>query len=619
MKSGRMNSPKIHSNIREWGDYLAKRKQKKIKSAAMLFCSEADKCFHQALADFEAARYREAFLQFVELYNNGYEQEGIFNILTEAFYDPNKKELQECYEKNCKHLAQYPYIWCEFPDFDALPVRLYPLSDTEYYEFDVKTREFKSLYSPMKEDERPYFFQQLDKPLFIESERNFYNLKYLNDTVRRSEDFAGDNHIYLFYDSFDEVSNLMQACDLNSLLAMQKFVFLIGEAQRQKYPIDFAKEFTIDYRVMTPQLLRIEEMNRLCYWYKRGYTGTLFALSVLNQNPYIIMRFGFDLHERSYIQGHPLFLTNVLENILKDTQRKYKPADIRNAYNHPEIDLNWPDCLDFVHWLEQTQNGRLEFTVPELFRAYFIYSFHKEKPKENPRVVPVILWEPHLNWKEEYDPITLGFPYRIVLNSMRDPIVMIGRTYESEGSIWLYGEYALAHNMNPELRKQYYAYRFEDLKMYPETTCRALCQLLNVPYTSNMLQSNYSYNAPGGDTVTGFDMAPLHRNVGLALSQFDQVRLRIFFDPILRHYGYETFDFDECPMSDQDIAYLLKFPFRFERGYVESGKWEKVSAEQLRQRLFQNMLAYWQLGKKGDIVLPRVIRPNDLQTEGGIK
>ena len=580
--------------------------------------SELDKCFHQAIYDFDAEHYQKAFLQFVELYGKGYEREGIFNILTEAFYDPNVEELRERYERNRTVLAQYPYIWHNLPDFDSLKIRLYPLSETEYYVFDTETQEFKSLYQPMAEKERLYFFGQMEKPLFVEEEFNYHNLNYLNDMVRRSEDFAGDNHIYLFYKSVDALAVLMLACGLASLLIQQKFVFLIGEAERRKYPIDFLSDFSIDYNAMEPQRLRIEEMNRLCYWYKRGYAGTMFALDVLNRNPYIIAKFGFNLHERSYIQGHPLFLTNILKDLLADTWKKYTPQNIRSAYRHPDIELNWPDCLDFVSWLEETQTAQTEFTVPELFRAYFIYSYHKEKPGINPRVAPVILWEPHLNWKEEYDPITLGFPYRVVLNSVRDPIILIGRTYESEGSIWMYGDYTLAQNMHPELKKQYYAFRFEDLKMYPAETCQALCALLNVPYSAEMLQSDNAYTTEKGEVVKGFDPAPLYRNVDTVLSPFDQVRLRIYFDPILRHYGYQTFDFSECPMSDEDVIFLLKFPFRFERDYVEKGKWEKVTKEDLRQNLFQNMTACWQIGKENRMVLPKVIRPILAQEEAGI-
>lgn len=585
---------------------------------------EEEKCFHQALSDFEVGRYRESFFQFVELYSDGYEREGIFDILTQAFYDPNVEELQDRYEKNRKALAQYPYIWCEPPDFDALPVCLYPLSDTEYYEFDVKTREFKSLYSPMKEDERPYFFQQLDRPLFIESERNFYNLKYLNDTVRRSEDFAGDNHIYLFYRSMNALLALMLACDLTPLLDLQKFVFLIGEPQRCRYPIDFLTEFSTDYAAMAPQRLRIEEMNRLCFWYKRGFAGMTFAFEVLNQNPYIIAQDGTSMHEFSYIKGCPVAWSGIVAQLLQNLEKRYVPQQIREIYHHPDIQLNWPQCLDFVTWLEEGNARQTDFTLSELFRAYFIYCYEKEKPEENPRVAPVILWEPHYDRKHEYDPLTLTFPYHFVLNSMRNPTAQMASQYKFGKFIFpLNTEYLLAAEMHPDLRRHYYAYCFEDLKLYPEEMCRRLCELFDVPYTEKMLGADSAYQTEYGETLTCFDTRPLYRSVDAVFSQFDQVRIQIYYDMILRHYGYPTFNFEECPMTDSDIAWLMKFPFRFERDYIRSvnagetrdiyGGGKDMTAQQLRERLYQNMMYCWQLGQKGSVVLPKVIKPASVE------
>ena len=61
-------------------------------------------------------------------------------------------------------------------------------------------------------------------------------------------------------------------------------------------------------------------------------------------------------------------------------------------------------------------------------------------------------------------------------------------------------------------------------------------------------------------------------------------------------------------MTDQDIYYLLKFPFRCESDYIARKK-ENITAQQLRQRLYQNMCALWNMAKEGKIVLPKVILP----------
>lgn len=62
-------------------------------------------------------------------------------------------------------------------------------------------------------------------------------------------------------------------------------------------------------------------------------------------------------------------------------------------------------------------------------------------------------------------------------------------------------------------------------------------------------------------------------------------------------------------MDGNDVAFLFKFPFKFEKDYVEKEKWEKVTREQLRQTPFQKMVTIWQMGKQGRLVFPKVIRP----------
>ena len=109
--------------------------------------------------------------------------------------------------------------------------------------------------------------------------------------------------------------------------------------------------------------------------------------------------------------------------------------------------------------------------------------------------------------------------------------------------------------------------------------------------------------------VKGFDTQPLHRNVDFALSKFDQTRLQIYFDIILRHFDYPAFDFEECPVNEQEFFFLLKFQFRFENHYIKSKKLSKEETENLRKYFHNNMFTLWELAKEGHIVLPKVIKP----------
>lgn len=561
----------------------------------------------QAMQKIVAGDFARGFADLAEAYAEGQREPEALEDLKQGFWEPNLEEMEDTYRKNVAFLTKYPFLLSkEFVAPRGNRYLLFALTEELFYRFDQQTQ----LFAPMEvgsERETRYFFENLERPLLIENEYNYFNLRFLKDNVRRSEDFAGDNHIYLWYENANLFSLLLYYSDLEELCGSGKFVFLIG-AERELYPLDFKSRFGIDYGGMSPQKLRIEEMQRICFWYKRGYSGTLFGLNLLDHNSHIVMRYGADLFYESYVKGYPLFQTSLPEQVMKDTSKVYTIQGLKALLHHSEIQWGVSDLEDFVRWLSASEINH--FTLPELFRAYFIYKFHRDKPHMNPRIAPVILWEPHINEADIHNPLILDFPYITVLNSIRDPIRTVGRIYQREGTIFIAQTLIIGYSMHTELRKHYYGYRLEDAKLHPIETCRAICETLNVPYDPNMLNDDEVREGINGEpNVRGFDTAPLHRNVDAVLSAFDQCRLQIFFDPLLRHFGYPAFDFDECPMDDNDVAFLFTFPFKFEKDYVEKGKWEKITQEQFRQTLFRNMVGIWQMGKQGKLVFPKVIRP----------
>lgn len=578
----------------------------------------------EAISLFDSGEYKEAFEGFAGIYNDSndpQERVNIMSILQEAYYQPNEFELRECYEKNRNALAKYPYIWGDkLAEFSSLSFLLFPTSEESYYLYDKITDQFIGMYDGTTRHQMRYFFENLDHALKVEDEDNLYNLTFLFDNVRRSEDVAMDNHIYLLYSSWEPLQRVMQVGDLSPVLKYKKFVFLEGEHQ-YRYPVDFKTEFGIDYDSMEPQKLRIDEMKRICYWWKRGYSGSSFSLNVLNQNSHIIMKEIWMFLLKTEINGKPLFLTHQLKDVTSDVNKTYSMQELKDLFENKSVKLHWIAYSDFWKWWEHRYTLAMKVTLPQFLRAYFIYLYEKQKPKENPRIVPTFLFEPHLNDQTIFTPIVLTFPYRTVMNCIRDPIQTAGRIYQREGNIFIYSDYALTLNMHKDLKVDYYVHRFEDLKLYPKETALMLCRILNIPFEDNMLSSSYSeeeiirQNKNGnlektGKLITGFDLTPLYRQVDDVFSEFDQIRLRIFYDFILRHYGYPRFNFDECPMNDQDIYFLLKFPFRCEADYVAREK-EHITPGQLRERLYKNMCLLWTMAKEGKIFLPKVIKPRN--------
>lgn len=193
----------------------------------------------QAVALFDQEKYQEAFKVFVEAYHQSpdvLERQGIFQMLEEAYYRPNEGELRQNYESNVALLKKYPYFWDKvFRKFENLSFQLFPVSDGVYYCYDRENDRFSGTYDAETRDQMRYFFEDLNQPIRVIDEDNFYNLTFLNDNVRASEDFAGDNHIYLLYSSMAPLERLMLTCKLGAVLEKQKFVFLIGE-NRDLYP-----------------------------------------------------------------------------------------------------------------------------------------------------------------------------------------------------------------------------------------------------------------------------------------------------------------------------------------------------------------------------------------------
>lgn len=154
--------------------------------------------------------------------------ETIINDLQKCFFEPNSVQMEENFQDNSKLLMDYPYFFskrCLKPNENRY--MLLPINESIYYCYD----RIDQRLIPMEvnsEHETKYFFNDIDNPLFVENEFNEFHLKFLEDNIRDSTDYAGDNHIYLAYENEDLFSLLLYYCDLKSLLKRRKIVFLIG-------------------------------------------------------------------------------------------------------------------------------------------------------------------------------------------------------------------------------------------------------------------------------------------------------------------------------------------------------------------------------------------------------
>ena len=548
--------------------------------------------------------------------------------LKQKYFEPLLNQIEENFRINAEFMSKYPFLLNK--NFIAPKDNRYTffwLTDDFAYRFDNETNKFEKLeINSIRETK--YFYKDLSKPLLIDAEFNKFNLEFLSDTVRDSRDFAGDNHIYIKYADMNEFSMLMYYVNLTEICETEKFVFIINDDLN--YPCDFKKIFNIDYSKMTPKRLRIEEMNRYVHWWSCSFSGALFSLDLLDQNPYMSSKF-YWFSQNVIVNNKPITDCIDIKKFFSDCTKKYTPEQLLEFYNRPNIQLKRVsefEFPDFVKYLKNEYADKKSFTFPELFKAYFIFRMYyipnsSEFKNINLRISPVIVFEPHTMDRIIFEPLSLTFKYSILLGSVRNQIKRMASVYNdwdrwwrrTKGTInWILYHHSSTYTRtqmkkDEKFKDKYYVYRFEDLKLYPEETCRAICECLNVPYSDEMMKADYTRRSSFGEVVKGFDTSPLYRKIDHVYSDFDVVRLKIYYDILLKHYGYETFDFNECPVTDEDVKYLLKFPFRFEKNLIKEHTIDNLEAQEIRNKIYNSMIEALKLAKAGKIILPKVIKP----------
>ena len=191
--------------------------------------------------------YKVSYDILLRLHEAGHFCEDVYSVMSFAFYEPNSKPLRTRYAKNCKLLEKYPYLFRkDLPAFEDLPLQFFPYDDESFLPFNRAAGKFEGRLNVKDPVISRNFFRDLDKPILAADVFSQYELEYLCDNVRRSEDIGRENHIYLHYTSWEVFCSYLQVLNLKPLLKQKKIVFLIGDEIAQ-YPIDFKERFHIDY------------------------------------------------------------------------------------------------------------------------------------------------------------------------------------------------------------------------------------------------------------------------------------------------------------------------------------------------------------------------------------
>lgn len=479
----------------------------------------------------------------------------------------DENRIEQSIKKATKLFDSYSYFFCcEREMIDSIPLSIYFDDDSLEYVISFEQKDICLKRGKYNIDEMKDF------PLMLNNCFEAETLDFLTMAVRDSMFCAADNHIYLYYDNPAAFYLMLCLNDIDKLLKSEKFIFLLGEAAKSEYPIDFKEKFGIDYSSMQPQLLQPDELFRICFFLKGTFSGADFISNVIAQSDDVILVRLWSLHNKTTILEKPLDVSEKYFDIINDIEKEYETDKVLSFFkeNTGKICFTWsgdgtemrnyPGDEEFIDLLGKILTKPI-VTISDIFKAYFIAKdfFCAPEKAYNYRIVPLLLFEPHTGNPGIYGKIFESFEFKMQFSGFRDPLKRLASGLRRE-DVPPYGlnmpiPYSISEGT------AYYAVKFEDLKLYPNEICHSMCRNLNIRFTDKMLSLDYYEKSTfDNNIVKGYDIQPVIRPVDDMLGLFDQMRLRFFFKDSTDYFDYPVF-FEE-DLSDIKVERLFMIPFR---------------------------------------------------------
>ena len=550
--------------------------------------------------------YKVSYTCFRDLYNRGYAREDILPLMTKVFYEPNVKMLRGRYERNCKLLKKYPYLFRrDFLPFEELPIRFYPYDDhSGYVPFYVAEERFGEYINLKNTVISRNFFKDLEKPILAEDVTSQYELEYLADNVRKSEYVGRENHIYLHYTDWWTFCAHLQCLNLRPLLAEEKIVFLIGDEITQ-YPIDFKERFGIDYSQYSLRPVGIREVSRLI-WHTQlsTHNGGDFFNEVFDYHPNLLV------------------LPSVMMSDIEESVKKIR-ASMKQAGSLQQV-MERVKEWGLQHIVEELYRMRNSCTDKDIMVAmYLCQDMATAGLDPSARIAPAVFFQPHFPnivyslrvdgagqtvlESENYEsvrssPLFRGFKYIKAFTPMRRFTTSHGATVR-----FMYGE-AVANipkeqadkdekkvvvtdavservlnrsfMVDPEdrLYRDSVLVRFEDGKLNSRAAFTALAAFLDLPYTESMTRCT----AAGKDAyipgnAVGFSTDAVFRTYDEYVNDDERYFIEYFLRDAYQYYGYDFLYYDGAEVDERRVEELVK-GFTAINHYIRE-TWRKVYAD----------------------------------------
>ena len=530
--------------------------------------------------------YKISYTCFRDLYNRGQFREETLDLMTRAFYEPNVQDLQSRYERNCRLLKNYPYLFRkDFPAFRDLPIRFYPFDEEGYVPFYPAQERFGDYVNPKIPAVRQKFFQNLENPVLASGVYNQYELEYLHDNVRRSEDIGRENHVYLHYGQWEIFCAYLQCLDFRPLLKERKLVFLMGE-ELSRYPLDFQAEFGVNYSRSSPRPVAIREINRLI-WHTQysAHNGGDFFNEVFDAHPNLLALPSLmlsEVHEALARMEVQMNGAKSLRQALERFSNWRDPRRVEELYRMKG--RTWKDFLVGVYLQDENAAAGLDpasrivpavFFQPHFPRIRCGLELHAERGEavfisEDLEAVQASPLFRAFRYVKTFTPLRrVTTSYGASVRFMRQSADWTARqgVREEAGTAWVAGDllserlFNRGYLVDPEDRlfKDSVLVRFEDAKLNPKATFTALAAFLDLPYTESMTRCTLGgkeFYTPGN--ARGFDPETVYRTYEEYVDGPERAFLEYCFRDVYETYGYDFQNYDGKPLDVAGLEALLE-------------------------------------------------------------
>lgn len=612
-----------------------KKKQFEIGTQLISNIFGDNKYWAKDLADqaLETGNRRSALRIYTELVNAGYQSEQIMELIRRNFSSCSGSE--ETFMQNIRILNEYPYFfqtkgdgiekqWLNFQEGNSV----FPYNEEKgRFGYEIILNEPQNAFCKIEDSENPVLFNNI---------YNEYVLIYLSYIVRDSKKYGSDNYVYLYYESVEEFYNYLHFLDCSFLMERPKFVFMLGKENQKYYPL---KNLTLKNE---PEILSIDEMQHICILISNGACGSGFFTGVMSSNNYVV---GNEDKEFYYYSQLP----KNFNNILQDTSQKYTYQEVlfmlENNIDKIVTPMGDKPFTEYVHFFKKIFREGDIFNVTDIWRTYFIAKYYLDGGAKKTRFVPCIFWDIHNGKRPAFFNMLKEFALVDYFVPVRNPIIKLVRSYDRNlfGKTCenqyddLTGRFISGFNQTfsyPDaFEHKFVAAKLEDCKLYPKEMFQKICYTLCIPYHDSMLKAEAPESGNiDGECIKGFDLLPLNRKIDHVFSDFDKVRLEIFYSQICEYYGYDYYDFDEQPLTDEEVKILFSKPFRieselFDRCYTrveEDMEWKRKfdfentdlsgkkiwfdSKEEVRDILYKILIRGYTISRYEKIKFPFFIR-----------